>query len=225
MWKHSFAAAIISLTVSIPFSYAQETQTGAVTGSGQVVQATAKDMFNFIHALMPMKQPKKLKDVIVPDAKEKAWLNESALTLKRQAELRAECREAIRRANRDELMVRARQCYRSDLLLDVGLQRKRIQYLAAHPQITPATLATASGAMTKLIDAEMSIIDAIDTGIFTNMEQLLETKRNLAATYKTPAWLTLTMFRADHEFTWLVFMVNKLEERSDFGDDSSRLRL
>lgn len=158
---------------------------------------------------------------MVTEIKEKAWVNESASMRKRQAEHRAECREAIRRANRDELMVRARQCYRSDLLLDVTMLRNQLQYITSIPSLATNIKASATGAILNQINAEMAIVDAIDTGIFNQIEQLEETKRNLTANYRQPTWLTLTKIKADQELTWIIFMLKNLETRADFSRPES----
>lgn len=210
------AALLTMCTAHVAF--AQDAGTGSLTQSGAVTQTgstvrTTKDVTDAIRLLIPGRNPQKLKDVLVAEQKQKAWENESAAARERLAAHRRDCREAVRRANRDQLMDRLLSCYRSDLLQDVNIIRKQVQHASAVPLLDPAVKAAATGALFKLIDAEMTIVNAIDTGLFEREESLQEARNNLRANYRESAWLALTRFRADWELTYIAFMVRNIEER------------
>lgn len=192
--------------------FAQDAGTGATTGSGEVVRTT-DEIVASIKALAPEKNPAKLKDILVADTKQKAWEATLSSMRTRTADHRRDCRETIRRANRDQLMDRVIQCMRADLLLDVNMLRDQLQYVGAVPLTDAAIKASVSGAIVKLVDAEMAIIDGLDAGLFEEVSALEQAKKNLRATYREPVWLTLTRFRADRELTWVIFMAKRIEQR------------
>jgi hypothetical protein len=64
----------------------------------------------------------------------------------------------------------------------------------------------------------MTIVDAIDTGLFEQMEQLEQAKQKLRTTYREPAWTAMTQVRADQELTWTIFMAKRVEERLTGSD-------
>jgi len=185
---------------------------GTTTASGTTVRTSA-DIIADIRALAPLRTPQKLKDVMVPELKLKAWENESAVARARLWEHRSECREAIRKANRDQVMDRVLTCYRSDLLQDINILRKQSQYIGAIPTIDPLLRAHATGTILALTDAEMTIVNAIDTGLFEQPESVEEAKRNLRTNYREAYWTATTRLRADRELTWIIYMLKNIELR------------
>jgi hypothetical protein len=211
------AAALISAFL-VQGAFAQDaTPTESMTGSGTTTESgsvrTMQDIASDIRALLPGRNPMRLKDVVVPEQKQKAWDNESAQARERLAQHRRDCREAIRKANRDQLMDRLLSCYRSDLLQDVNIMRKRQQYIAAVPSLDAEIRMAASGAMMKQIDAQMTIVNAIDSGVFTQIESVEEAKRNLRVNYREATWISLLHLQADRELTFLLFILKDIEER------------
>lgn len=202
------ASAFLSLFVA-GTAFAQETETGALTGTGS---RTVPEILQDVHAIAPEKNPASLTDLTIPAAAQKAWDNEATNTRSRQMQHRRDCRQAIRASNRDTIVRTSAQCFRGDVLLDVNLLRKQLQYIGAIPQLAADTKNTTSGAILELIDAEMAIVDAIDAGVFQTVEAMENAKQNLRTAYRAPVWLALTHLRADQELTWVVFMVKKLED-------------
>lgn len=208
-------------------AFAQSAGTGSTTGSGSDVVdgPTVHDTIANIRALAPERNPQKLKDVAVPDAKQKAWDNESAQALERLWTHRSDCREAIRRANRDQLMQRLLPCYRSDLLQDINILRKQAQYISAVP-ITDETLrVSALDAITALTDAQMTIVNAIDTGLFEQAESVEEAKKNLRVKYREPVWTSLVRLKADRELTWVIYMAKNIEMRMSTEGRTDAIRV
>lgn len=196
-------------------AFAQQTGTGTTTGSGTTMEEgpTIHDVIANIRALAPERNPQKLKDVLVPDAKQKAWDNESAQAYERLWTHRTDCREAIRRANRDQLMQRLLPCYRSDLLQDINILRKQAQYISAVPMTDETLRVSALDAITALTDAQMTIVNAIDTGLFEQADSVEEAKKNLRQKYREPVWTSLVRLKADRELTWVIYMAKNIEMR------------
>jgi hypothetical protein len=185
------------------------------TGSGAMVPAerTTADILQSIFSLAPNRNPLRLKDIQINELKLKGWEGALKTGNERLAAHRSECREAIRRANRDQLMDRTTQCMRGDLLQDIAMLRIRSQMIAATPMVDPLLKAAATGAIAKLTDAQMTIVDAIDTGLFEQTTQMEEAKKNLRLTYREPVWSALTRLRADRQLTWSIFMSKRIHER------------
>lgn len=211
--KMSLLLTAVVLVLTAQPASAQDANTGSlITETGGTVRTT-REVTDTIRALIPGRDPQELDDVLVSPQRQKEWENESAAARNRQAQHRRDCREAIRRANRDQLMDRVLSCYRSDLLQDVNILRKQTQHFNAVPLLDPVIHAEATGSILDLIDANMAIIDAMDTGVFDGESDVREARRNLRANYREPAWLAFTRLRADWELTYIAFIVKNLEER------------
>gem|GEM_PF-2723870 len=202
------------------FPFAVHAQSGTATGTGSDLETgsgtvrTSLEILQDIStrsSLVPVKTRTQLN---VSPAKLSAWQTEEKRLRDRLAEHRAECREALRRANRDTLMKKTLQCYRSDLLQEMHLMREYNQYLAGVPALTAEMRADTDGTLMELLDALTAIIDAIDTGLFERVESLEEAKRNLREQYRVPYWSSIIRLRAHRELTFLVFIAKQLEGRA-----------
>lgn len=110
---------------------------------------------------------------------------QSAFDEKRE-EARAACTDNLRRANRDNRTETLLQCYRSDLQLELGWLRQmkpRILKLIASDGRTALEKSTH-----ELLEALVTIIDGIDTGVFTEEADILESKDRLLEKYRIPFW-------------------------------------
>jgi hypothetical protein len=150
----------------------------------------------------------------VSTQKRTAWTTESVRLRDRLAQHRRDCREAIRRANRDTLISTTLQCYRSDLLQDINWLREHEQYVAATPFANPDLLASVSAAIASLTDAQSTIVDGIDANVFGTIESLEQAKGNLRTNYREPYWFALMKWNADRELTYLYFIAKKLYDLS-----------
>ncbi len=212
------------LVLAFPFAaHAQASGTGATTESGTVIEATTSEILQGILNITPTRLAKKLNQLLVPAKQQAAWENESKTVRTRMASLRIECREAIRRANRDERMSKVLQCQRSLLLQEANLFNKESQYIGSIPLLDPKIKATATGTIASLENAQMAIIDGIDAGIFTSDTQLLSARANLKTNYRSPYWLAKQRLRADRELTYIVFISNEILERKDIQTNSNLL--
>lgn len=195
----------MSLLCAAP-AYAQSTGSGTTTGSGMTIDEMVQMLAEKAAAL-----PDDIAALSVSAQKRTAWATESARLRDRLAQHRRDCREAIRKANRDTLMKTALQCYRSDVLQDINWLREQGQYLAATPFANPEILTSISDAIAALIDAERTIVDGIDANVFGSVESLEQAKRNLRANYREPYWLALTRLHAERSLTYLYFIAKKLQ--------------
>jgi hypothetical protein len=196
-------------------AHAQSAGTGSIdTGSGTET-VTARIMLQEVLDIAPKRVARSLKQLAVPAKQQDAWEAESVMTRQRMAEQRAECRDIIRKSNRDERMPRMLQCQRAMLLLETNLLRKEATYFNAIPLLDPTVKATATGSIAKLEDAMMAIVDGIDTGLFSSEQQLLTARDNLRITYRTPYWQAKAALHQDRELTYSLFIAKSLFERSD----------
>lgn len=205
MKSFSFFAIIIGLSITVNVS-AQSTESGSTaTGSGRTVE-------EMLSALLEKAQhlPDDVKKISVSAQKQSAWEAESKRLIERLAQHRRDCREALRKANRDTLMTKALQCYRSDLLQEINWLHEFEQYLSLVPYSSAPLLASATGAIANMIDAQSTIVDGIDAGVFETMESLEQAKRNLRQQYRLPYWNAVVKMRADRELTYLYFIAKKL---------------
>lgn len=133
---------------------------------------------------------------------ENAFTREENLRTKR-AELRAECREDIRKANRDQRFHRISGCMQEDLSLTLEMIAARGTGIAA--------IAGVSSDLKKLIiarnellqDAVETIVMAIDAGVYSDEEGLLEAKDNLREKYVKPYTSLLPKMHAEHALSWV----------------------
>ncbi len=96
---------------------------------------------------------------------------------------------------------------RGDLLLHLSFLRKQQLYIDALPAITPLTKSGAALTIKNLIDAEMTVVNALDTNLYTSVESLEGTKAKLQTQYRAPYWLALTHIRADRQLTFIGLML------------------
>lgn len=149
---------------------------------------------------------------LLPNAvKQKAWDTEKARHEQRIWELRAKCREEIRKANRDTIVSKSAQCLRSDLMEELALRRKEKAYVESLPGIDAQVLAPYSSSVAALMDAQSAIVDGIDTGVYTTVELLQTAKRKLRDQYRMPYWTTFFRLSADRMIPWAAWQVDRMD--------------
>jgi len=150
---------------------------------------------------------------LVPDAaKKKAWDGERKRHAERAADLRKKCRDEIRKANRDTIVAKSEQCFRGDLLEELTLHRKEQIYVASLPGIDAKVQTAFQDALKKLIDAEVAIVNGVDTGVYASVELLQSAKRKLRDQYRIPYRTALFRLHADRQIPWLAWHVDRLEK-------------
>ncbi len=203
------------LVLAFPLvTHAQEaTGTGSSTGSGTHVE-TAAEIFADILGEASELAVDSADQIQVPQITQLSWEKDSKMLRQRMANQRTECRDAVRRANRDQRLTKILQCQRALLLLETNLLRKEQIYLTS-PRLTTATVNEISTTTSDLVSAMMTIVDGIDAGLFTTEEQYMTARTNLRETYRAPYWLAKSRVRVDRELTYVYFIVKKLSSRND----------
>jgi len=149
---------------------------------------------------------------LLPNAtKQKAWDTEKARHEERIRDLRAKCREEIRKANRDTIVSKSAQCLRSDLMEELALRRKEKQFMESLPNVDAAVLSAYSSAVDKLMDAQSAIVDGIDTNVYSTVELLQTAKRKLRDQYRQPYWTAFFRLSADRLVPWAAWQVDRME--------------
>lgn len=125
-------------------------------------------------------------ELAMTDKQRAAWTNEARRYAERSVELRTRCHEEIRKANRDTIASKAAQCVRGDLMLETAYRRKQREQFEGMKGIPGDITSATTASIDTWIDAATSIVDGIDTGVFTTVDSLKVAKRNLQTSYRTP---------------------------------------
>ncbi len=171
---------------------AQESGTGATTGSGTIADPH-QELMDRLDALA--ESGMLLSNVQAPSTIRAAWAEETARYAERSTELRSRCHDELRKANRDTIAEKGALCLRADVMLEIGLRRKQRDVLAATPGIDSDTLESATAAIDSWIDAATTVVDGADAGVFRTIDTLKQVKRNLHAGYRMPMLVHLTFAR------------------------------
>lgn len=192
------------------------TQSGAVieTGSGE----TLAEKIEYLHTKLSDRPVTKLSELALSAAKREAMERDTANSLERLTEFRAECRDALRKANRDTLLSKALQCVRADLLQQLSMQRKERVLLDPPLFYTEVIRTDAINALETLMEAEQLIIDGIDAEVFGSVEDLEESKLKLLETYRRTYWWSKTRLRADRSLTFISYIAKQLSSVSASQD-------
>lgn len=191
------------------------TVTAVSTTTGSTVMETGaliRMQLQELSALLGRPLPAKRSELIPVLAKESAWQSDVERYSEKSAAYRASCNEAMRRANRDTIVKQSTTCMRGDLLLHISYLRQQQTYLSAIPLLQPSVESGAILALKNLIDAEMTIVNAIDANLYTTTDILAVTKAKLRDQYRLPYWLSQTHIRADRQLTFIGLMLKRLEE-------------
>jgi len=173
--------------------------------------ATLSERMQALQTRMEKRVPESI-SVLIPDAaKKKSWDAERKRHAERMAELRRKCREEIRKANRDTIVEKSQQCFRSDLLEELALHRKEQAYVASLPGVDADFQSAFQAALTKLMDAEVAIVNGVDTGVYSTVELLQTAKRKLRDQYRIPYWTALARLNGDRQIPWLAWHVDRLQ--------------
>lgn len=179
-----------------------------LTDTGSVIYEKIRILNNMLQRPLASKRA----ELLPVPAKETAWQEDATQYRKKSAAFRAECQEAIRRANRDTMTKRANACMRGDLLLHLSFLRKQQAYITALPFIAKEIQSDAVLSIKNLIDAEMAIVNAIDANLYTSTGIIEATKAKLQTQYRAPYWLAMTKIRADRQLTFLGLMLKRIDE-------------
>ncbi len=197
------AFLMIPLTVS-----AQESSTGALTGTGTVVgtpeQRLEREQWEKREARIEGFRG----EVLRTRTALRSFLTQESLHTKKRSTHRRECAVALRQANRDQKFPSQKRCYRGELSLDIERLRRLKQKLPQLPGVTKVTLENAISVLDSLLDAEATIVHAIDVGVYEEEGHLLEAKENLTKKYREPLWNALARVRNDQMLAWIAQLLH-----------------
>ena len=138
--------------------------------------------------------------------------------LKKRAELRNECREDIRRSNKNTKFSTLVHCYKDDLTLEQELLTKRRERLAAMPGVSDDVHNAALARLDLLIDAVDTVIFALDSDVYSTTDDISEAKQNLLEKYRKPFWDAMILARGDRALSVtssLVLRIDAVTPQSD----------
>ncbi len=203
------SAGLLCLTPLCFAASGDSTGTGTVmTGSGSsssALKGPEEDKSLISERVARLKGfPEAVKAWTTPDTQ---FREKAATYARKRAELRMECRDDLRRANRDTLVTVLLRCYKNDLVLEREYLEKRRTWLEALPGVAKLTRATVLSRLDLLADAIDTIVYAIDHRVYATQEDLVEARRNLLTRYRLPFWESVTLARADRALTWVARMI------------------
>lgn len=178
---------------------------GAVTGTGTVIED-------------PVWQARRFRDQDFENAMLNsrktvaAFIAQQATRLQKRGELLAQCREDLRRANRDTLFKETLRCFRSFLVGDLEIARKEKTFAEGLVGPSQESVSAASAALGKLMDAISTVLTGIDAGIYQTKDDLQEAKNNLQTKYRIPAQTALTELRLSRRATWINHLLVRLKD-------------
>ncbi|MBU0458930.1 hypothetical protein KJ652_03065 [Patescibacteria group bacterium] len=135
------------------------------------------------------------------------------------------CLMELRMANRDTKLPILFRCYRAQLTLNLESLRKEKAFVLNMPGISEDKLNQATSSIDNLTEAITTMIDGIDSVVYTTKESLEESKVLLAENYRTPYWKAQEELRADYLLTWAAYFMDKIEkiENTDLSPEDEEL--
>jgi hypothetical protein len=152
-------------------------------------------------------------DVELREDKLKGLLDDRARQSIRAAEHRVECRERLRRANKETQFDVTATCMREELLLELAVLRSertdiaKWTFLGDEPRIIVLARTDA------LIDAAQTIVDAIDAEVYAEAGELSDAKLRLHMRYRVPRMAAMLLLPADAERAWAALFSLRIAQR------------
>lgn len=140
----------------------------------------------------------------------KAFVEQHAIRREKHKEKRLQCRNDVRRANRDNLLSETSQCFKATLTMDLEILRKQQIYVEDIPGVSDQYRTAALFHIQNLMKAISTVVEAIDAGTFSNKEELLDAKVNLESHYRLAKRSAMTKLRIDRSKTWLEHLMIRL---------------
>ena len=128
----------------------------------------------------------------------------------RRASAMEECRSQLRKANRDGKFPVMLRCIRAFLLQDVTAQRRRETDIAERTDVSAVARESALATARALTDALVTVVNAIDTGVYNGQEDLEEMKARLFAAYRLPDLQSDVRLRIDRHRQWLTLVIARM---------------
>ncbi len=139
------------------------------------------------------------------------WREKQAAYERKRVQHRADCRDQLRRANKDTYFGTLLLCYRGELTLEEEHLPPQRTYLAGMPGVSPDIRSHALDRLDVLADALKTIVFAIDSGVYTSANDLTEAKQNLYSRYRIPFQDSLAVLRAGRTLAWVEKLILDLD--------------
>jgi hypothetical protein len=194
------------------------------TGSGSVVQDEQPPESEVIREDRA-KRAENLRTVLLKAKKVDAQYQERlAAYRKKRAEHRRDCRDDVRRSNRDTKFPTLLRCYEGELSLEkdfLQFERTSIEEL---PAVTTLSRRAAADRASILLDAIDTVLFAIDSGVYTNADDLTEARANLTNRYRAPYRSALALTRADRTLAMISSLIIRLDATGADGTEPDAAR-
>lgn len=128
---------------------------------------------------------------------------------------RIKCTDELRRASKFTKFTVTLDCYRDELQHGMEiLERERNEIMIA-PGVSDDVRSIALTRLDLLADAMSVIVNAIDSGVYENIEEIKEAKRSLRENYREPYWLARTRVRSDILLTWTANLMTRIVDTGE----------
>lgn len=129
-------------------------------------------------------------------------------------ENRRDCRESMRKANRDQRFAKLVTCMHDDLTHTTDMLKARSQAIIAAPGVTEELRELIIARSELLRDAMSTIIDGLDAGVYESEEGLHEARKNLREKYLLPYWSLLPRMQAEQTLAWISHLLLRSQSLS-----------
>jgi hypothetical protein len=194
---------------TLPFAvHAEGSGSSVPTDTGSLLRAHLYGLQSLLtDRIVPSRE-----SLIQAPSKTTGWLSDVASYVQKRTSLRMQCHDQMRAANRDTMLTVALRCERADFLQEMSFLRKQSDYIAKLPGITVAVRRSATGSIASLMDAQSTIVNAIDSNVFDDVSSLQSARDKLRTQYHEPYWLAVTRVQADRDLTWISLIAKRLSD-------------
>lgn len=150
------------------------------------------------------------------------------VTREKRAELRARCREEIRKASKYTKLDVSETCYAEELELEQELLIKEKDYIQNIPGISADIRSLAETRINLLYDAIGVVVNAIYSKVYESTAELEEVKAALLVNYREPKWLMDVRLQADGLLTRtssVIIRIGQIAENEEANPATSKALL
>lgn len=198
---------------------AQETGSGAMTSTGTVIEQPVLESGALLRRLDVLAADAEARgittrtDLLALEAKFTQMKDERTRQAQRRLEHRTDCRERLRKANRDQQAETAATCFKEELALETAILRKERTIVASLASLSPEVRVYALTTTDALIDAAQTIMDAVDAGLYTETAEMEDAKARLHARYRVPRMGAMLLAETDMDRAWNALFALRLQQR------------
>ena len=186
-----------------------------VTGTGAVAQEAPLEVTDETRAARQERIDLLRQQILKAGKLETTYAKERNEYAETKAEHATSCFMELRRANRDTKLSAATRCYRGLLTANREFLRALKTFVYGVPGVKEETKLSALQPLDSLLDAIGVTVDAIDSDVFLSQEQLIETKRNLAARYRVTLLSALSELRVQKLAASIDPLIERIDEARD----------